>query len=159
MNLAKEAALQSEDIRDYAEDVATVAGVGRRCEMHEVFIGEFTDEDQLRAAYKIANWRIIKGAIKLPPSMSPRDFIDLVKEVVKSAPASCPKCGPIFGKVTDVQCSTLSRRAAPLHTIRRPVANRRLDFCEDLHPPAGPDEAGSPGTEGGLVAFAAEVGR
>ena len=35
MNLTKEAALQSEDIRDYAEDVATVAGVGRRCEMHE----------------------------------------------------------------------------------------------------------------------------
>ena len=83
MNLVKEAALQSEDIRDYAEEVATVAGVGRRCEMHEVFIGEFTDEDQLRTAYKIANWRIIKGAIKLPPSMSPPDFTALVKEVVE----------------------------------------------------------------------------
>ena len=79
-------ALQSEDIRDYAEEVATVAGVGRRCEMHKVFIGEFSEEDQLRTAYKIANWRILKGAITLAPSMSPRDFTDLVKEVVKSAP-------------------------------------------------------------------------
>ena len=44
------------------------------------------EEDQLRTAYKIANWRILKGAITLAPSMSPRDFTDLVKEVVKSAP-------------------------------------------------------------------------
>ena len=99
MSLVKEAALQSEDMRDYAEEVAILAGLGSHCAMHEeVFIGEFTDEEQLRTAYRIANWRIIKGSIKLPSSMSPRDFTDLIKEVVESASDSCPKCERVFAK-------------------------------------------------------------
>jgi hypothetical protein len=81
------------------EEIAIVAGLGERCEMHpDVYMCGFPDEEQLVEAYKITNARITKGDIGLLSLMTRRDFTDLIKEVVEQAPDFCPDCERLFGK-------------------------------------------------------------
>lgn len=96
MGMAKEMMLQMDDMRPVAEEVAIAAGLGERCEFHDMFTSDFPDEELLVEAYKIANARITSGQIGLPSMMSRRDFTDLIKEVVEQAPSECPDCDRVF---------------------------------------------------------------
>ena len=99
MGQASDQAIQYEDMRGIAEEVAIAAKLGSRCEIHPgEFISEGPDADMLVDAYKIGNARITSGEIELPPLLKRQDFTDLIKDVVENGPDACPECERIFGK-------------------------------------------------------------
>lgn len=95
MGFQKELAIRKEELREVALRIAMEAGAVRQCVAHPDVILDQYDDDARIVAYKIANKRMSNGDIDLPDGMSPRDFTDLIKDVVSKSATDCPRCEAI----------------------------------------------------------------
>jgi hypothetical protein len=97
MGYWKNKAMEAEEDYDWARSLLVEVGALEECEYHEGTF--FEGNEEVTAAYKLANARITSGDYKLKEGQTRRNVTDLILAVYQdnSALSSCPICDKNFG--------------------------------------------------------------
>jgi hypothetical protein len=96
MGAMSELAIELDELRDAAAEIAAGTRALVRCPIHGDVLMNNCDDDALKGAYKLANYKVTKGDIELPSGITRRDLTDAIKEAVEEGELDCPHCANLF---------------------------------------------------------------